>query len=84
MDKDKKLLKIADILNSNIYTNDEYIDKWVSMNGKNLLELIVKTNNFTRNNLRNIGDKRWEVVTETYFNSSEYRQLLSLLGDSND
>ena len=36
MDKDKKLLKIADILNSNIYTNDEYIDKWVSRNGKNL------------------------------------------------
>ena len=84
MDKDKKLLKIADILNSNIYTNDEYIDKWVSRNGKNLLELIVKTNNFTRNNLRNIGDKRWGVVTETYFNSSEYRQLLSLLGDSNE
>ena len=84
MNKQDKLLRIADILNSNIYTNDEYIDKWVSTNGKNLLELIVKTNNFTRNNLRHIGHKRWEVVKETYFNSSEYRELMQLLGDIND
>lgn len=84
MNKQDKLLRVADILDRNIYTNDDYIDRHLSRNCKNLHSLIVKTNNFKKNNLRNIGDKRWEVVKETYYNSQEYRELMQLLGDEND
>jgi len=84
MNKQDKLLRIADILDRNIYTDDEYIDRHLSRNCKNLHSLIIKTNNFTKNNLRNIGNKRWEVVKEVYYNSHEYRELMQLLGDEDD
>ena len=84
MNKQDKLLRIADILDRNIYTDDDYIDRHLSRNCKNLHSLIIKTNNFKKNNLRNIGDKRWKVVKEVYYNSPEYRELIQLLGDSDD
>lgn len=65
MSREEKLLRIAELLSKNIFTGDEYIDKWVSRNCKDLGSLIVRTKNFKKNNLRNIGDKRWEIIKET-------------------
>ena len=81
MNREEKLLRIAELLNTNIFTDDEYIDKWLGRGCENLLSLIIKTKNFKKNNLRNIGDKRWDAVKEAYYNSDIYNELMNLLGD---
>jgi len=84
MNKEARLFKIAELLNKNIFVDDEYIDRWLGRNCENLLSLIIKTKNFKKNNLRNIGDKRWNIIKETYYNSDIHKELMYLLGDNNE
>lgn len=85
MNKEARLFKIAELLSRSVLTNDNYIDKWLEFNNcKDLLSLIIKTKNFKKNNLRNIGDKRWNIIKETYYNSDIHKELMYLLGDNNE
>ena len=85
MNKEERLLRIAELLSRSVLTNDNYIDKWLEFNNcKDLLSLIVKTKSFKKNTLRNIGDKRWHIIKETYYNSDVYKELMYLLGDNNE
>lgn len=85
MNKEERLLRIAELLSRSVLTNDNYIDKWLEFNNcKDLLSLIVKTKSFKKNTLRNIGDKRWHIIKETYYSSDVYKELMYLLGDNNE
>lgn len=85
MNKEEMLLRIAELLSRSVLTNDNYINKWLEFNNcKDLLSLIVKTKSFKKNTLRNIGDKRWHIIKETYYSSDVYKELMYLLGDNNE
>ncbi|HHZ02293.1 MAG TPA: hypothetical protein GX396_05065 [Tissierellia bacterium] len=85
MNKEERLLRIAELLSRSVLTNDNYIDKWLEFNNcKDLLSLIVKTKSFKKNTLRNIGDKRWHILKETYYSSDVYKELMKLMSDSHD
>lgn len=84
MNKEERLLRIAELLSRNTSVGDEYIDKWLGRECENLLSLILKTKNFKKNTIRNIGEKRWRIIKETYYSSDVYKELMELMSDSHD
>lgn len=81
MNKEEKLLRIAELLSRNTSVGDEYIDKWLGRECENLLSLILKTKNFKKNTIRNIGEKRFNIIKDAYYNSETYKELMRLMGD---